>query len=850
MKGVRLALLSTLFSIASVYAQNPILTITSASLNINPQSTDSYTLEGTFNGLSFNNAQSVTLSLGQFSGTIPINSFVQPPGTNILQYQDQTGQTPYWLSSLTIDRGAQTFTAQATGIVLVGLNNPFAVQFATDQAAACSMARVQITGDGSFQLTPGDGSGEPCLIPTMPALDPIPAGKQSNVKVMIPFQPIPFFDYSSFQLYAADSDGQPSGAGLCTFTDNGDGTYSCTAQFKPNATGPIPLLIQARAFGATILSPGFSLEVADTPDNIDMNQMSAIQNTISQLGQGFQQYGDSAYARIQALLALRALFPSQPGLTGQPVALAQDGLSISVRADAGLMSMIVLNDLEDILGVATGGAQALRRRAPTNGTLTPRPHVKPAQANAPPMCGQFARDIVQNNDVLIWDPGTLFFAPSLDPTTYISANLANTRCPKFTIKPIQGQGADPNSLDQFPNYGTIIMFTHGGIDVDNRAYFMTGQQGFLPGLLDFVHYGWGWSLAPDQKTMIGPFVTVYGNNPHVHALQNTIIFAASCSIFQPSMYNYFAPVGSHSAFYGFSEPTNVHTAALFGSQVFNSLVVDYSSTLDAWSSANGLGPSLGQGLHMWYDGNLAYLGNPKLFSPTSTSPFTVPAASTLTLQAELDGAGSCDGIMNYHWKNTAFNGHLSPANGGSGSDDYEGIDSLARYTTNSNLTGNNPSDQIKVDFAPDLSNTNGPAVAAEACTTIQNKFCISVIGNNMGAGCTSGGSAGGPWTLTLTTLPQDTPYGIFTITFAAVPAAGSFGVASGGIMSASATVSPNGLGTSPTYTMSCAQPFLNDPDCGFVLQLSDISDPTMPHGNVVTGGTAPDLTSIALNFVF
>jgi hypothetical protein len=849
MKEVRLSfLLSTLFSIASVYAQTPILTITSASLNINPQSTDSYTLQGTFNGLAFNNAQSVTLSLGQFSGTIPINSFVQTPGTNILQYQDHTGQTPYWLSSLTIDRDAQTFTAQATGIVLAGLNNPFAVQLATDQTAACSMAGVQITSDGSYQLTPGDGSGEPCLISTMPALDPIPAGTQSSVTVTIPFQPIPFFDYSSFQLFMADSNGQPSGSGLCTFTDNGDGTYSCTAQFNPNAPGPIPLLIQARAFGATILSPGFSVEVVDTSDNIDMNQMSAIRNAISQLGQNFHQFGDSAYARIQALLALRALFPSQSGLTGQPVALAQDGLSISVRADAGLTSMIVLNDLEDTLGVASGGARALRRRAPVNGTLTP--HVKPAQANAPPKCGQFARDIVQNNNVLIWDPGTLFFAPIQDPAPFISANLAVAKCPKFTVKSIQGQDADPNSLDQFPNYGTIIMFTHGGIDVDNRAYFETGQQGILPGLLDFVHYGWAYSLAPDGKTMIGPFVTVYGNNPHVHALQNTVIFAASCNIFQPSMYNYFAPVGSHSAFYGFAEPTDVRTAGLFGSQVFNSLVVDYSSTLDAWSSANQSAPSQNQALHMWYDGNLAYLGNPKLFSPTSAPPFTVPAANTLTLQAQLDGAGSCDGIMNYHWQNTAFNGDLSPSNGGSGSDDYEGIDSLAKYITNSSLTGNNPSDQIKVDFAPDLSNTNGPAVAAEACTTIQNKFCISVIGNNMGAGCTSGGSAGGPWTLTLTTLPQDTPYGIFTITFAAVPTAGSFGIASGGIMSASATVSPNGLGNSPTYTMSCTQPFLNDPDCGFVLQLSDMSDPTMPHGNVVTSGTAPDLTSISLNFVF
>jgi hypothetical protein len=69
------------------------LSITAASLQINPAATDNYTLSGTFSGLNFGGAKSVTLQVGPYSGTIPIASFT-PSGT-VLTYKDSTGQTPY-----------------------------------------------------------------------------------------------------------------------------------------------------------------------------------------------------------------------------------------------------------------------------------------------------------------------------------------------------------------------------------------------------------------------------------------------------------------------------------------------------------------------------------------------------------------------------------------------------------------------------------------------------------------------------------------------------------------------------------------------------------------------------------
>ena len=49
---------------------------------------------------------------------------------------------------------------------------------------------------------------------------------------------------------------------------------------------------------------------------------------------------------------------------------------------------------------------------------------------------------------------------------------------------------------------------------------------------------------------------------------------------------------------------------------------------------------------------------------------------------------------------------------------------------------------------------------------------------------------------------SDVPYGMFKITFAVTPSAGGYGVASGGVISASAVIQPGGQGTSPTYTMN------------------------------------------------
>ena len=171
--------LCLLFALA---AQGQTVTISAANLQIDPAGSDSYFIRGSFSGISFGGAKLVLLSVGQFQASILMTDLVQQPGANIFVYQDRSGQAPYWLSSLALDLDAQTFTAEATGITLAGLPNPFAIQFGNESAYGCVMARVRLrarrrvmrvraaaAADAvTFQLAAGDGSTSRARFPRRP----------------------------------------------------------------------------------------------------------------------------------------------------------------------------------------------------------------------------------------------------------------------------------------------------------------------------------------------------------------------------------------------------------------------------------------------------------------------------------------------------------------------------------------------------------------------------------------------------------------------------------------------------------------------------------------------------------
>jgi hypothetical protein len=637
------------------------------------------------------------------------------------------------------------------------LANPFAVQLGTDQGSGCTMARVQGIGGGAYQLNAGDGANEPCSIAAPPAVQPIFAGTETNVSFQVSILPTPGLDPQSIQLYRADDNGQPAGDPLCLLADQGGGAYSCTATFNEQATGAIPLLVQAAAAGQTILSPGFSLQVVRPADDSDMAQISAIDDAMSGWQQNFDQFGDSPHARILTLSALRQAMQPTPGLTSSPVGLALDGLSIEARADFGGVTALVLNAIAPAPDNSSTAAQAKAARLARASSpgLQPRWSVQQNASLPPPQCGEYQRDIVQNNRVLIWNPGFIFFGGTQggQDARPIAPQLSQSKCPSFDESAVlNGMDANLNSLDQFPNYGTIIMQSHSLTDRTGRIALVTGDLNINPWHQDprlYARVPARYFTNPGQSTdqTWDYFLAVYPGNPHLHALQNTVIFGGFC--FSDALSGSFAPAGSKSAFFGYNHLVRPNVNfTIDGPLLFGSLINDYNSAAEAVA---GLPPLVS--VQLRNSPNLGYVGNPHL-SLTNLPP---AVGGSQVLAAFLEGTASCgmalQDYVNVQWTSRAAAGHLnskadrvngsqdnftnlascteavggcslssvmlSPSAGASAvGDDW----ALAEYTPDATLPGD--TDNIVADFYPNP----GGSPAARGCLNVRGNVGLFVAG--------------------------------------------------------------------------------------------------------------------------
>jgi hypothetical protein len=438
--------------------------------------------------------------------------------------------------------------------------------------------------------------------------------------------------------------------------------------------------------------------------------------------------------------ALRAVMQPDPGLTGQPVELCPDGVSIGVRTTSGLTVMMLLNDLADVAGMPQGSSDVLRPRVrktrflPGHKGSAVRARgvtAKALNSDGTPalMCNTPRRDIVQNSDVLIWDPGNLFFG-NFDAAPAVAAKIGEAKCPPLNVKTLPGAQADLASIGSFANYGTIVLDSHGGVDPNHRGAMMTAQE-VSSGLQAFFSDS-QFSPTADiavictfyapvsapiiglANTKIGCYLSAYASYiaKSTSGLAESIVFAGICdgAVGNLDIAQAFTPPGSNNAYYGFGGVTNTYDIRVQGSAVFDKLIHQHTNAEGAMQGAPIPKAAL---LYFFGDPNLAYLGNPKLFSPQSTGPeisFALGPGQSLNLQAQLDGASACGGIMNYHWINTAYAGHLTPSDKSAGQDDFTSDVSLTTYKAFANATA---VDSVVVDFLPD---PNDPA-AARACTS-------------------------------------------------------------------------------------------------------------------------------------
>ena len=435
-----------------------------------------------------------------------------------------------------MDADANTFSATASGLVLSGLPNPFALQLGTDVSSACGIVRLQSVSPGQYQLNPADPPPQPCAMPAPPVPEPpvVPAGTATQVTFKIAATGL---DPGSAMLFPADDNAQPSGPALCILSDNGDGTWSCTASFNETNVGTIPLVVQATAGGQPVLAPGSFIQAVAPVADADVQQITDLQNIFDTTsGQAKSQYGDSVYARIQVLEALRQYMQAPVGLTGQPVSLSPDGWELGISTASGVQMAFVMGDSDDDVVADTRRPQVRHPGGRTAISARPAPRGPAGQSPQPrytkPECTEFSRDIVQNNQVLFWDPGSVFF-PTSDPTPSVVQQMRSAICPKLDIKVLKGGDASDGAMSSFSQYGTVVMMTHGGVDMNHRFFIVTGTplspEAFrLAGLLGLTSKG---DEGISCFTGMGCFLTVYSNFSGIQVAPNTVVFGGFCNGF-------------------------------------------------------------------------------------------------------------------------------------------------------------------------------------------------------------------------------------------------------------------------------------------------------------------------------
>lgn len=714
---------------AALSAQQTSLTLTEVWLRIDPQGSDAYSLKGSFNGLNLDQPQKVTLKLGAFQSAIPMDQFADLGG-GVLKYEDTSGTAPFWISSLQIDRNAGTFEATAAGIALAGLPNPFSVRLEAGDTSACAVTRVQRQQDGSYTPAPGERLSSPCLVDTPPVMIPVLAGTRTDLAVSVRILPSPGLQTQSILLYRVDSDARTVGNPLCRLTSQSGNDYGCTLTVNENSAQTIPLMIQATDGVATMLSPGFRLQISRPGVDADVEQFTAVEEAFGRLRPAFDELGDSAPARIRTLLALRAQFGgADAGLTTQPVALSPDSLSIQVRLDCGFIVSMVLNRLADA-GSAPPPASAFASSPASAGSPASRPPASPSSLfetglfdvagqrirtqlmpNEPPACGEPKRDVVPNSKVMIWSLLRLWFNDTRTGT--FREIFDQSKCPKFTVETVEDFAATPASVPNWSGFGTLIIETHGGVTNDGRGFFLTAVADKGLALSDPANYSSGcvdYYPPPSRQKRHGCFLAIPTGSRFLPRLNRAMIFGGFC--FSNSMFPAFVPSNSGNAYFGYTPSTNTGTSTGDIRRNFDMMVRFYAASGD--NSGDGVAYASVSG-----NRKLAYTGNPELTSPSkgNSTTYSVDPGGTIDLEAKLEGTEQCEGVMPMKWKSTAAAGRLVSASDSSKRDDYTHTDFKANYTGNASPV--TPLDTITVDFRPNAaSSEDAEPIAARACTSV------------------------------------------------------------------------------------------------------------------------------------
>lgn len=693
------------------------LTVDAASVTLGGRKADAFRVKGSLAAVSFDGAEAVVIRLDRARLRIPLSRFRRRKQK--LDFRGGAG--PGALSRVRLDLRKRRFLVIGNGWALAGLSNPFALALGTDADEECRMLLVE-PKRGSALLAGGRQPTRQRLAIKTPAGDDggcgrlgtpvarpvfVRAGTPTDVEFGVDVAPGASIEPASLRLLRAGATGNP----LCTLEPRAQVSperFGCTVTISEPAATVLPLVVEGRAGGATVLSPGFVLPVIDPaalagPDPVHAASAEATrlwQEAEARLGDGFE-------ARMETIRALAGV----PGVLA--AGLSPNGIDILIRYANGVEGFLILNRPEP----GPSGAVATR---PTVALPAPTPVSEPSiflscAGGAPGgiCCPVERRTVLRGREVLLWD--TSFFGQGLDDARAVDAKFGENTCLGHEITRILGRDADVASLAQFTRYSTVVISTHGVVNSENRAAICTGEE-YVDSATLRAKYG---DDAVDRGLIgvaggssIGDRRVLCVSSDYLASLGGTfppgaIVYASHCFSAWPGMPAAYTGRGA-GAFFGYdwsvSSRWSTETVA---PALFDGLLRHMRTVKDAFAA---IAPNVDAYPQPWLkpdptddtkilripgtahlvlappESLVAYVGSPKL-SPDEPQ---IAGGGETTLSVEVEGKESCE--LTHHWHNEAEHGHLD------GGDDVEDTQTERTYSAEPGTASG--SDPVGVEVLP------------------------------------------------------------------------------------------------------------------------------------------------------
>lgn len=559
------------------------LTIKQSNVAFNAGGFDSFQVLGDFEGLTLDQADQVRLDVGGFTQSIPLSAFKKQK--DLYKYTAPKGEIG--LTSVMINLQRKTFYAKGQNLRLGGFTNPLAVRLAAGVFDDCAM--LTFSGKAAaWTFSSKNNSQSACLLVDAPKTEPgaFLAGEPQDVRIQARVAPDVPFDKKSVDLVEVDPlTKTPRVELLCNLVDDGntsagddvagDNVFSCLAPFNEASPRGILLTVRARMGSDVVYSPYFPLEAvaslgAEAAAEAANTQQAALQ--IWQEKSAGLGYGNKA--RKQTLKQILAL----PGVA--KAGISKDGFTIWIKYSSGISGGLMTNPPGTRGGVGKlADAQALNTSPASFSRYTKTiPGVMPSISASNPV-QKTADRAVGNNKVLIWDAYRSDFAP-FDEASNLQQLYQGAQCPKFDVTYLKDEQATLASVKSFSEYGTIILVTHGALDSDGQAIFLTQEKVDADSILQYAP-----ELVSGQLVMMGDAFAVrpsfIKNLPG--NFEGSIVYNGSCqSSANNTMANAFLNKGANT-YYGFNRAVNSDFAKNVAEQLFPSLVTSGRNAGDAFS---------------------------------------------------------------------------------------------------------------------------------------------------------------------------------------------------------------------------------------------------------------------------